>query len=1017
MPFPVPVGEQVEDGDPMDIDDGSYILTALNRAQREAVEHTEGPLLVFAGPGTGKTRMVVHKIAHLIKNVGHRPDQVLALTFSESAAQEMKDRVRELLPNVTGTRVSTFHSFCNDLIRDHSLEIGINMNSPVIPDEHKQSFFYQNLDGIGLETLKVSNRPLDLTRSLVSTIARLKQENVSLTRLQSYLDGQGDDGDDETSKMRDVAKAYAMYEQFKSDRGLLDFEDMQHLALKLLRERPEVLKRLRERYSYVIVDEFQDTDYTQLQVLLLLATTGNVTVVGDDDQSIYRFRGAYLTNVHEFRRFFEDHRPSPVDVVLTRNYRCTNNIQSVGTDLIRHNPERQDKEIDTKKGPGDAVVVSRYDHENDQARGIVARVRALLKEEVDLEEMAILVRRRKDARPIIEAMERARIPFEVLGSRDYFRHPVVRATLSYLRTIHDPTTHHPALSHAMLRPVHGIGPATFQRFSRYAKDRDLTLWEALDDLDDYPGERGRLVAFHREMLALTRKAGEGDLLSAVRAVLFGKDLFRVEIASGNDEGVRRLNRFLNLTSEFTQMYPDAGLEDLLRYMETLSSLGLEDEVREPAPGRVHLMTIHGAKGREFPVVFIPCLSAKKIPTRYYSDKIPIPRELWDGIPSSFDEETVHLQEERRLLYVGITRGKDRVFLSLARRYGTNKGETEPSQFLPELGTSDALSLVDESPEEEEESLVPTRSVEQYLHHKVIGDVASGDWQSAVEALAALAAVKGSDYKVDLEIPGEMDLVGYVDSLDEAFHIPETEHAQRRYYSPTRLRSYEECPARYRYNHVLGIPEVQKTFWALGTVVHEVIEQVTKRFRDGEDVTEDQALQLLDEAWTSSVYETQEKERQDREEAHRMVHDFLVRQDQRETEILGIEQSFDLDLDGRRVSGKIDRIDVVGDSLEVIDYKTGSTKTTYAGLKEDFQMVFYWEGAERAFGRPVIRTGHWYLKDDKERMVEISAEQREQVLERAKEAIRSIEAGAFPAKPAYWTCQWCSYADLCDDRYR
>jgi DNA helicase-2/ATP-dependent DNA helicase PcrA len=1017
MPFPVPGREQRKNGDPMDIDDGSYILEALNKAQREAVEHTEGPLLVFAGPGTGKTRMVVHKIAHLIKNVGHRPDQVLALTFSESAAQEMKDRVRELLPAVTGVRVSTFHSFCNELIRDHSLEIGINMNSHVIQDEHKQSFFYQNVDRIGLETLKVSNMPLDLTRSLVSTIARLKQENVSLERLESYLEGQADEGDDGTAKMRDVAKAYALYEAFKSDRGLLDFEDMQHLALWLLRERPEVLERLRQRYSYIIVDEFQDTDFTQLQVLLLLASGGNVTVVGDDDQSIYRFRGAYLTNVHEFRRFFEGHQPAPVDVVLTRNYRCTHNIQSVATDLIRHNPERQDKQIDTKKGPGENVLVSRYEHDTDQARGIVARIRTLMDNDVELEDIAILVRRRVDAVPITEALERARIPFEVLGSRDYFRHPTVRATLSYLRALHDPSTHQPALSHAMLRPVHGIGPDMFQQFSRYAKDRDMTLWEALEDLGDYPGDGTRLRAFHHEMVGLARKVGEGDVLSAVRAVLFGKDLFRVEIASGSDEGVRRLSRFFDLTSEFTQMYPEAGLEDLLRYMDTLSNLGLEDDEREPAPDRVHLMTIHGAKGREFPVVFIPCLSAKKIPARYITDKIPIPQELWDGIPSAFDEETVHLHEERRLLYVGITRGKDMVFLSLAKRYGTNKGETDPSQFLAELMSSKALTLLDESPAEEEDPRVPTKSVEQYLHHKVIGDLAHGDWQSAVKAIAALAAVEDRNYRVDLTIPGEVDLVGYVDTLEEAFHIPDSVHAHRSYYSPTRLRSYEECPARYRYNYVLGIPEEQKTFWALGTVVHEVIEQVTKRYRDGGDVTEDQALQLLDEAWTSSVYETQEKERQDREEAERMVHDFLVRQGQRDTEILGIEHSFDIDLDGRRVRGKIDRIDAVGDALEVIDYKTGSTKTTYDGLKEDFQMVFYCEGAERAFDRPVTRTGHWYLKDDKERMVEISPEQRAQVLDRAREVIGSIEAGAFPARPDYWTCRWCSYAALCDDRYR
>lgn len=815
--------------------------------------------------------------------------------------------------------------------------------------------------------------------------------------------------------IRDVARAYRLYEGFKADRGLLDFGDMQHLALKLLQDRPAVLERLRGKYRYVIVDEFQDTDYTQLQIVLAIAEAGNITVVGDDDQSIYRFRGAYLTNVHEFTRHYRDLGIPPTDVVLTRNYRCTGSIQSVASSLIDNNPERRDKEIVTEKGPGEPVTISRYEDDWAQAMGIVGRLRRLNEEGYAWDDMAVLVRRRADARPIVEALERTRVPFEVLGSREYFRHPTVRAAVSYLRVIHDPAANQPSLGHVMLRPVHGISPGLFQRFCRYARDGDATLWEALGDIYGLQGDTTRLVAFRKEVENLFAIAGQGDLLATVRAVLFGKDLFRVEIASGSVDGVRVLNRFMRLTSEYTLIYPEGGLGDLITYLETLVDLGYEDKASEPAGGAVRLMTIHGAKGREFPVVLIPSLSQNRLPARYQKDRIPIPRDLWDGVPSKFGDEDVHYQEERRLLYVGITRGKERVFLSTARRYGDNKRETPQSRFLDEFGDDHAWVVVDEAPEAEGGPEVALDSVDQALGHALVGEAAHGDWQAALDALVALARVRGSDIST-LAFPAEVDVEAHIQRVRDLYSEPDRVHAKAGYYTPTRLRAYEECPARYRYAYVLGIPDVQRTFFALGTVVHEVIELITKRIRDGVEVNEGQALQLLDEAWSSAAYPSREKERQDREEAERMVREFLEHQGGKDTDIVGIELFVEFEIDGRTVRGKVDRIDDLGATLEVIDYKTSKTKTSRPKLKEDFQMVLYWEGAERALGKPVSRVGHWYLREDREWMVEISAEERQAVMDRAKAAMVAIEAGSFAATPAYRTCMYCGYADLCDDRY-
>jgi len=1002
-------------------DDGSYILTALNASQREAARHVEGPLLVFAGPGTGKTRMVVHKIAHLIGERGYNADQVLALTFSESAAEEMKERIAKLLPGRARVKITTFHSFCNELIRDHSLDVGINMTSGVITEEHQKTFLLEHLDQAGLESLAVPVRPIELAVDLHRTIMRLKQENVPLERLEGYLEtagGEGEGGadDDETARMRDVARAYRLYEEFKTRRSLIDFGDMQHLALRLLLEKPAVLQRLRQRYRYFIVDEFQDTDYTQLQILLALAGEGNVTVVGDDDQSIYRFRGAYLTNVHEFLRHFREEGMDVTEAVLQRNYRCTGNIQSVATTLIRNNPERQDKEIDTEKGPGAAVTVTRYATDGDQARGIAASIRDLHDGGVPLDDIAVLVRSRFHATPITEALDQGRVPFQVIGSRDYFRYPVVRVAMAYLRVLADPNTNQPDLGHIMMRPVHGIPPGDIPRLARHAKDADVSMWEALHDLTGFSGDVARLERFRDGMDALFRVAGEGDLETTVRTVLSGRDLFRVEIASGDTEGVRQLSRLLRLTREYIDIYGDASLGDLIRYLEALRELGLRDEETQPVTGRVHLMTVHGAKGREFPYVFIPCLSQNRVPVKYRPPKITIPQALWDGVPSQLSEEQVHYHEERRLLYVGITRGKERVFLSLADRYGTNKGTTPPSMYLTEVLEGDGHELTEGVVDVAEQPEDRADTVEELLHDRIVGDVASGDYQQAVEAISVLAKLEGKD-PGGLTVPKDMDMDVYLSQLRARYEEPAEMHGATATFSPSKFRSYEDCPAKYRFNYVLGIPQMSKTFFELGTVVHDVIEKVCQRIIDGRVVSETEALALLDNAWKASVWESRELERQDREAAETMIRDFLVRQASKDTDIVGVEQWIDLELEGRRVSGKIDRVDDLGDCLEVIDYKTSRNPDSRPKLKKDFQMVLYWEGAEAIYDKPVKRVGHWYLRHDEERMVEITPDEREEVLERARAVIRAVEAGEYTATPEYRSCMYCDFADLCDDRYR
>ena len=1010
------------------------ILEGLNPDQKAAVRELQRPVFVLAGPGTGKTRVTCTKIAYLIKDQGLDPDQVLALTFSDKAAGEMKERVLEMVPGVADIQISTFHSFCNNVIRENALELGINTSGPIIEDEHQQAFLLGCLDRLDIQHFKIPPRPIELAATFQKTIGRFKQENISALRLETYLKEErkrlgNEEAGDETEekleeseelellgKLEDLARAYRAYEEFKQEKGLMDFGDMQLLTLKLFNERPALLARYRKQFQYLIVDEFQDTDYIQLQLIFLLAPQGKVTVVGDDDQSIYRFRGAYLTNIKELQDFYHQQGLDPAMVVLGTNYRCSGNIQELASAIIRNNSLRVEKELRTFKGPGVTVDLSKYMNDGEQAKGMAQKASELHQQGLAWEEMAVLVRRRVDALPIADLFARAGIPLEFVGSKKYFREPVVRAAVAYLKVLSDPVRHQPALAQILMRPVHGILPEEIPRLSDLARKRKLGLWELLRVLDeDYPGDRSRLLELRTEMDGFFEVKGEQGLLPLVRAVLFGRDLFRVELARKDEGNIRLLSRLLQLCVDFLAIYPEADLDSFLVPIQALTDLGLGGEKKERDPsGKVQLMTVHASKGKEFPVVFLPCLNQGRFPSRYKRYKLDIPEALADTLPPEGGPKELHLQEERRLFYVATTRAKERLFLSYCDQYRKNKRGSKPSQFLEEFSLESSVVDRVEELEPLPDPVEEAETREDAIFQELVLGANQGEWDRSLTALSALALIRGEEPS-KFSWPGELVLQDYLDNLSHRESEPVNLGLKNVRYSPSKLSRYEECPKKFWFSHVLRIPGEKKSFFALGSVVHETIEFVTNGIRAGEEVSLEEALAQLDSLWDPSAYQLESQERQDKDEARKMIEDFLVHQAGREGSILAVEKWIELDIDGRRLVGKVDRIDELDGALEVIDYKSSKSRTSRPKLKQDFQMVLYWLGVESAYQRPVSKVGHWYLRMDQEWMVEISSEERELVLERARAVISGVEAGNFQASPDASTCRYCDYAELCDEK--
>ena len=367
------------------------LMDNLNPQQREAVKEIEKPLLIIAGAGSGKTLTVASKIAYLIEQ-GAKPENILALAFNQKAAEELKDRVMGMVGNAEDLSISTFHSFCNQVIQDNILNTKLNANFKVITETAQKVYLTKNINSFGIEHLEFNHEPYTLAEEMKKFISRCKDESISPDDIQQYIENQektelDEEALDDLNNLKDILKIYRSYEDYKAKNNMLDFGDMLCTVYNLLKNKPLILKKYQEKFQFVIVDEFQDTNYIQLQIVHLIASKhGHITVVGDDDQSIYRFRGAYVTNIAEFKKMF----PNYVEKTLEHNYRSTKKIVAVANKLIENSPERTIKKLFTTNPDGEKVAVVETPSDSSQANYILETVKELLKK-YPLQDIAILV--------------------------------------------------------------------------------------------------------------------------------------------------------------------------------------------------------------------------------------------------------------------------------------------------------------------------------------------------------------------------------------------------------------------------------------------------------------------------------------------------------------------------------------------------------------------------------------------------------------------------------------------------
>lgn len=634
------------------------IYDKLNEQQKEGVFTTEGAVLILAGAGSGKTGVLTHRIAHLIDDLGVNSYNILAITFTNKAAKEMKERVDRLVGmGADSAWIMTFHAACVRILRRYICRIGYDNNFTIYDTDDQKSVIKDILKRKNLDPKQYKDR------TILSVISNAKDNLISPDDMY-----QSSGGNYNTMKTAEIYREYQ--EQLKKNNAV-DFDDIIGLTVKLFNEDKKVLRYYQERFRYIMVDEYQDTNRAQFNLIRLLAGGyGNLCVVGDDDQSIYKFRGADINNILDFEKYFNDAKI----IKLERNYRSTQNILDVANEVIKNNAGRKDKRLWTSVKDGTKVIFNVYENGYEEARGIAEDIaHRHLHDGKDYSDFAILYRTNAQSRSLEEKLIEKNIPYRIYGGINFYSRREIKDILAYLKTI-DNARDDLAVKRILNVPKRGIGAASVAKVDDYAYENDITFYVALRQAKEVPGLQravSKVEGFVTQIEVLKSKSqyiGVGKLIEEIIETVGYSDYIDAESESDEQATERRQNidELISKAVQYEETVDEPSLSGFLEEVALVADIDNLDENND----MVSLMTIHSAKGLEFPIVYLAGMEDGLFPS-YISI-------------STGDESDI--EEERRLCYVGITRAKETLIMSAARMR-TVRGETQmnrTSRFVREI---------------------------------------------------------------------------------------------------------------------------------------------------------------------------------------------------------------------------------------------------------------------------------------------------------------------------------------------
>ena len=956
------------------------ILDGLTRAQREAVAHETGPLLIIAGAGTGKTTVITRRIAHLIATRRARPSEVLALTFTDKAAAEMEERVDQLVPyGYADVQISTFHAFGDRLIKENALELGLTPDFRVLTRAEQVIFVRDHLFEFPLKHYRPLGDPTRHIQAMITLFSRLKDEDVGpdeyLAHAEALLAAAGDEAARlEAEEHLELARTYGQYQILMARLGQIDFGDQIVEVLRLLRTRPHVLRRCQERYRFILVDEFQDTNYAQFEVVKLLAARHrNVTVVGDDDQAIFRFRGASMSNILDFGRTYPDARR----VLLLENRRSPQAVLDAAYRLIQfNNPDRLeaaqgiDKELrsvgpDGQPRIGVAPMHLAFDTvstESDQVADLIAEAHA---EGRPYRDCAILVRANSDADPFLRALNLRNIPWTFSGNAGLYGRPEIRLLIAFLRSVAHPddsvSLHYLASSDIYQVPIFDLTEC-----ATYADRRHRWLFHVLREVpaevpvsEEGAGAIRRLIADLERYMELARETPTGELLYQF-LVDSGLMTRYAKAPAEQEQEVQNVSKFFARVRDASHVLQYDNVREFVNHLDALIEAGDDPAVAEAEADTpaVPVLTVHKAKGLEWPVVFLVNCAQEKFPTRRRGDALEMPLGLIrDTLPTG----DFHLQEERRLFYVGMTRAKELLYLTSAEDIGGRK-KWKTSQFVLE-----ALDLPKDAARP-----FKARAIEELQRHAP-------------------------------------------PPAPESLGMEPMPSAQPLTVSHNQVDDYQTCPLKYHYIHVKRIPLRQHHNVVYGSALHKAVEFYLKRRVVGNFTSLEDFLRAFDDAWRNEGFLTREHEEQRKRAGVLALTRFYHEEEASGQKPTQVEGEFSFALGSTRVRGRFDRIDETPEGTVIVDYKSSDVTEQKAAdrrARESLQLKMYALAQREMTGHLPARVELRFLESG---LAGCHVPTEDDLIE-ARAAIETAAAGIrarqFEATPGYQICRYCAYNQIC-----
>lgn len=949
------------------------LLRGLNNSQKKSVIHGSGPLLIIAGAGTGKTTVITRRIAYLISKKLCLPSEILALTFTDKAAQEMEERVDQLVPyGFVDTWISTFNAFGDRILREFALDLGLPANFKVLSKTEQAIFMRENIYSFDLKHFRPLANPIGHIEALLAHFSRLKDELVSpeeYLKLSEEMvlgsESSGTEEKQEIEKTIELANAYQRYQELMIQSGNLDYGDQIYLTYKILFENKKVLHNLQKKFKYILVDEFQDTNYAQYQVIKLLGgKSSNITVVGDDDQSIYRFRGASISNILNFK----DDYKNCIQVVLNQNYRSTQEILDCAYKLIQHNnPDRLEmknkinKKLQSSRH-GDYPQLIHCSTLSCEADKVAAKILELTKDKKNkFSDFAILSRANSHLEPFIEALNAKNIPNVFVGSSSLFSRPEIKMLVSFFKCLVYPDDNLSFFNLATSE-LYKVNVRELSNFYSKTKRQNRSFEEVfsidnpsllvnvvINDLNKY---REKLKSDYRAGEILYEFLKEKDYLKQLSA----------ENSADSETKILNIAKFFERIYQFDHISNEKTVHSFLNNLEMIIEVG--DEIQstdiDPDLDAVSMMTAHSAKGLEWPIVFIVNLVNERFPTRKRSEALPIPLQF---IKERLPEGDYHLQEERRLFYVGVTRAKERLYLTSADNYGGKRAK-KMSQFI--------LELLDD----------PTIGK---IKHK----------QSALEKIEKFKKIEELRIKTrdtNLKKSGQL------------------------YLSRQQIDDYYTCPKKYYFASIVKIPLPTSWHFMYGTAIHETLQRYFAKKKKDEKPDLDSMILDFNTYFKNEGFITRFQE----EDRHRSAIETLSRfhdQDKKENLMPDmIEEKFEFSEDAIKINGRYDLVIKKPGNVEILDFKTSDVKNQKDAdirIRESTQMKIYALAWAEKYGE-IPKTTLLFIESDKKGSRIFKDEDLQKTREMIFDAASGIRSEDYLAKPDVRKCKWCPYRFTCPD---